>query len=37
VHFTDSVDFARVKKDALSRGRFTGVDVRRDSDVAGER
>jgi len=33
VHFTDLVVHAGVEEDALGRGRFAGVDVRRDTDV----
>ena len=33
VDLTDLVGYARVKKDALGRGRLPGVDMSRDSDV----
>ena len=34
VRFTDLVGFARVEKDSLRRGGFTGIDVSHDTDIA---
>jgi hypothetical protein len=34
MNFADLMDFARVEKDAFGRCRFTGIDVRHDSNVA---
>jgi hypothetical protein len=33
VHFTDLVRFARVKQNSLGNSRFTGVNVRGNSNV----
>ena len=37
VHFADLVRDARVEQDPFRRGRFTGINVRHDADVAGLR
>ena len=36
VHLAHLVSLARVVKNALGRGRFTGIDMRHDSDIANE-
>jgi hypothetical protein len=33
VHLADTVRDARIEEDALGRRRFSGVDVRHDSDI----
>ena len=34
MHFTDLVGNPRVKKDPFRRRRFTGIDVRHDTDIS---